>query len=139
MRSRRASVPVAEAELVVLKALWDGGPATVRELQQRDAAVGGWAYTTVQTLLQRLSDKGLVKADKRDLAHVFAAAVSREQLAGERVQEVADSLLDGALAPLLLRLLPNGRFSADEISRFRTLLDAAEARAQKRRRPREDA
>jgi predicted transcriptional regulator len=139
MSPRRASVPVAEAELIVLKALWAGGPATVRELQQRAADVGGWAYTTVQTLLQRLCDKGLVAADKRGHAHVFVPAVTREQFAGERVQEVADALLDGALAPLLLRLLPSGRFSADEIGRFRALLDQAEARAQKRRRPKGDA
>jgi predicted transcriptional regulator len=112
---------------------------TVRELQQRGTDVGAWAYTTVQTLLQRLVDKGLVAADKRGHAHVFTAAVTREQFAGERVQEVADALLDGALAPLLLRLLPRGTFTAAELERFRALLDEVEARPPQRRRPRRDA
>lgn len=135
MSPRRAQ-PVADAELAVLKELWDGGPGTVRELQERLAAgARDWAYTTVQTLLQRLCDKGLARADKRDLAHVFAAAASREQVASARVQEVVDAVLDGALAPLLLGLLPKGRFSAAEIARFRELLDVAERRGG-RKRPR---
>lgn len=129
-RSRKAlpAAAVADAELVVLKALWDGGPGTVRELLERLQGAGQqWAYTTVQTLLARLQDKGLVRADRRDLAHVFAAAVTRDQLAGRQVGEVAAALLDGAVAPLVLHLVANGRFSAAEIARFRALLDEAAA------------
>src|SRR5262249_56393731 len=74
MSPRRVRADVADAELTVLKALWDGGPGTVRELQERlRGNAAGWAYTTVQTLLGRLLDKGLVRADRRDIAHQFAA------------------------------------------------------------------
>ena len=53
--------PVSEAELEVLKALWERGPGTVRELREALGPQGrGWAYTTVQTLLQRLEAKGCV-------------------------------------------------------------------------------
>jgi BlaI family penicillinase repressor len=128
MSPRRVRADVADAELTVLKALWDGGPGTVRELQERlRGNAAGWAYTTVQTLLGRLLDKGLVRADRRDIAHQFAATVTREQFAGERVRQVAESVLDGALAPLLLGLLPKGRFSAQEIARLRELVDDLDA------------
>jgi len=129
MGPRPKSAPIADAELTVMKALWDGGPATVRELLERLAGdAAAWAYTTVQTLLLRLQEKGMVTVDKRGLAHVFTPACSREQFAGERVQNVAETVLDGALAPLLLGLLPKGRFSAAEIARLRRLLDEAEQR-----------
>jgi len=132
MPSRRpqAAASVADAEFAVLKVLWQIGPAVVRDVQQALEAHGRvYAYTTVQTLLQRLCDKGLVRKDERATAHVFAAALSREQHASARVTEVVDDVLDGALAPLLLGLLPNSRFTAAEIAQFRALLDAAERRA----------
>jgi BlaI family transcriptional regulator, penicillinase repressor len=137
MTPRRDSLPpVAEAELTVLKLLWDHGPGTVREVLDRLGAGQDWAYTTVQTLLLRLQEKGYVAADKRGLAHVFAAVIGREALAGQRVDELARNLLDGAVAPLLLRLVQRGRFSAAEIAHFRRLLDAAEGRSRgKGRKP----
>lgn len=121
---------VTEAELAVLKALWEGGPGTVRELLDRLG--GDQAYTTVQTLLSRLVDKGHVRTDRRDLAHVFTAVTAREELAGRQVQDVASTLLDGAIAPLLLRLVEQTKFTADELARFRDLLADAEARARAR-------
>lgn len=126
-RRRKSTPPIAEAELTVLKALWDAGPATVRELLDRLGT--DWAYTTVQTLLSRLEEKGAVKADKRGLAHVFRPTIGRDEMAQRRVDEVADSLLDGAVAPLVLRLVEQGRFSNEEIAAFRAMLQDAEQRA----------
>ena len=69
--------PVSESELEVLKTLWEVGACTVRTvnaaLQRRGRR---WAYTTVQTLLQRLEAKGYVACDRGGPAHVFRAAVS---------------------------------------------------------------
>ncbi|MHC4711323.1 MAG: BlaI/MecI/CopY family transcriptional regulator, partial [Planctomycetota bacterium] len=65
------------AELEVLKALWDHGPATVRQvmnhLHQLSRQV---AYTTVLTFLTRLEQKGYVKSDKSDVAYVYRPAVT---------------------------------------------------------------
>ena len=60
---------ITDAELAVLKSFWDHGPATVRELIARLDTDS--AYTTVQTLVTRLVEKGHVRADRRGLAHVF--------------------------------------------------------------------
>lgn len=122
----KSASTITEAELTVLKALWDGGPATVRELLARLGT--DWAYTTVQTLVSRLVDKGHVRADRKDLAHVFVATTAREELAARQVDEVASALLDGAVAPLVLRLVEQNRFSSAELERFRELLAAAEAK-----------
>ncbi|MBL8753905.1 MAG: BlaI/MecI/CopY family transcriptional regulator [Planctomycetes bacterium] len=122
----KPTVAIPEAELQVLRALWDGGPATVRELLDR--LDNEQAYTTVQTLVTRLVDKGLVRADRKELAHVFRAVVGRDELAGRQVHDVASTLLDGAVAPLLLRLVEQTKFTPREIERFRELLAAAEKR-----------
>ena len=62
----------SDSELEVLKALWEIGPATVRDLHGPLQESGSsWAYTTVQTLLARLEQKGYVRCDKSGRAHVF--------------------------------------------------------------------
>ncbi len=116
----RPAIP--EAELALLKALWERGPSTVRELR---AATPARAYTTVQTLLSRLEDKGYVSVDRGGVAHVFAASVSREDLLDQRLDQLASELCDGARVPLVLRLVAGGRFNADDIARFRRMLDEA--------------
>ena len=120
--------PVSEAELEVLKALWEQGPCTVRAV---NAALHGqgrrWAYTTVQTLLQRLEAKGHVRSERGGPAHVYRAAVTRERLLGQRLRDLADQLCGGAASPLLLALVEEGRITPEEIQRLRRLLDELEA------------
>ena len=120
--ARRAAV--SDAELEVLKELWTGGPQTVRDvvaaLRKRRRRL---AYNTVLTLLSRLRDKGYVAADRRETAHVFRPIVTREELLGSSLSALAERVCDGTASPLVLALVRNQRFSADEIAHFRRLLD----------------
>jgi predicted transcriptional regulator len=108
----------------VLKVLWEHGPATVRQVNAVLRKRGRrYAYTTVLTLLQRLEAKGHVRSDKAGVAHVFAAAVSREGLLQRRLGELADDLCDGTATPLVQALVEGGRLTPDDIERLRRLLD----------------
>ena len=123
----RKKNPVSDAELEVLKALWDHGPGTVRDVQSRMNADGrDRAYTTAQTLLVRLQGKGYVTSAKEGRAYVFRAAVSRDDLVGRSLEALADRVCDGASLPLLLNLVQSSRFAAGDIARFRELLDELE-------------
>jgi predicted transcriptional regulator len=127
MGNRKNSI--SDTELDVLKVLWDHGPGTVREINARLAQLGRrWAYTTVMTLLYRLEAKGFVASDKVSPAHVFRAAVSRDGLLRRRLKDLADDLCKGTPAPLVLALVENHRFSAQEITQFRQLLDQLETK-----------
>ena len=99
---------LGEAELGVLKALWDEGPATVRKvlehLHRRGRRV---AYTTVQTLLTRLEQKRYVTSNKSGLAYVYRARVTRERVTRSRLRTLLAQLYDGAAGPLVfLRVTP---------------------------------
>src|SRR5258708_11133617 len=119
---------LSEAETEVLKALWEHGPATVRQL---NGVLGGrgrrWAYTTVLTLLQRLQAKGYAASDApgAGAAHVFRASVSREELLQQRLKDTADELCEGSAAPLVLALVQGNQFTAEELARLRRLIDEA--------------
>ena len=123
-----SSVPsVSDAELDVLKVLWEHGPGTVRDVEARlRTRKRRWAYTTVLTLLSRLRDKGCVASDKAGAAHVFRPAVTREQLLRNGLTELADRVCDGLASPLVHALVQGERFSPDEIAELRKLLDELE-------------
>ena len=120
---------LGEAELQVLKALWDAGPATVREVMNRLHASGRRvAYTTVLTFLTRLEQKGYVRSNKSDLAYVYRAVASRTQVTRSRLKAVMDALFDGEAAPLVLQLMKTERFSPDELAELQRHIDQLEAR-----------
>jgi predicted transcriptional regulator len=126
---------LSEAEQDVLKALWDRGPGNVREIKELLGDRGRrWAYTTVATLLQRLQVKRYVAADSSVVPHVYRAIVTRDQLLDRRLKDAAEELCDGQAAPLILALVQGNRFSAEELARFRRLLDEA-ARESKPEKP----
>jgi BlaI family penicillinase repressor len=115
------------AELEVLKALWEVGPATVRALNEALQARGHrWAYTTVQTMLQRLGTKGFVRCQKGRPANTYAAAVSREVVLNRRLRDLADQFYDGTASPLLMALVEGGSLTGADVRRLRAMLDELE-------------
>ncbi len=114
---------VTDAELDVLRALWELGPATIRTLADRLYPSGGASeYATVQKLLERLEDKGHVAHEAEGRQNVYRARVARDALVARRLRETADQLCDGSLTPLITHLVSAGRLSADELRELRRLV-----------------
>lgn len=114
---------LGEAELAVLRVLWDHGPLTVREVMTRLHERGRKvAYTTVLTFLTRLDAKGFVAADRGDTAYIYRAKVSRDSVTRSRVRSLLQQLFDGAPGPVVLQLIEQGRFTSEEIAQLRKLI-----------------
>jgi BlaI family penicillinase repressor len=114
---------ITEAEMEVLKALWKSGGGTVREVAEMLPKKKARAYTTIQTLLKRLEDKGAVAVEKGSVPHVYRASVTRQGLMKQRLKSIAEDLCDGAAGPLLLALVDNKKFSEKELKSFKSLID----------------
>ncbi len=120
----RSKEDVTDAELSLLEALWDLGPATIRQLvEQVYRRNGPSMYATVQKLLDRLEAKGCVTRDRSAPVHVFAAGIKRDELIGRRLRAVADSLCGGSLSPLLTHLVEGRGLSVAERRELRSLSD----------------
>ena len=118
---------VTDTELEILKALWELGEGTVREVLEKLGPNGrDWAYTTAQTLLNRLQEKGCIESRKRGRAFVFRPLVSRDELLGQSLDDLASRVCDGKAMPLLLNLVQSPKFSRRELKRFKKLLDELE-------------
>src|ERR1700727_2187450 len=95
-----------DAELEILTVLWSRGPATVRDVHEIIAARRPTQYTTVLKQMQVMAEKGLVRRDENQRAHIYEAARPREwtqkQLAGDLLQRAfsgsAARLMQGALS-----------------------------------------
>lgn len=115
---------VTDAELEVLRALWELGPTTIRTLADRLYRRGGASeYATVQKLLERLEDKGHVKHHTEGRQNVFTARVQRDDLVARRLRDTAERLCDGSLTPLITHLVSAGRLSRHELRELRRLVD----------------
>jgi predicted transcriptional regulator len=120
----RTPQDVTGTELQLLQEMWDRGARTIRQLTDAVYPDGGTPqYATVQTLLKRLEGKGFVRRDSSGMAHLYSAAVGREELIGRRLQDMAEKLCGGSLTPLLTHLVKARRLSAQELQELRDLID----------------
>jgi predicted transcriptional regulator len=128
---KRMQADVTEAELALLQALWEEGPATIRQLVERVYAQEGTSvYATVQKLLDRLEAKGCVHRDRRGTVHVFEAAIDRGALIDRRLRAVADALCGGSITPLLTHLVKGGELSPSDRKELRMLIDRLDRKRQ---------
>lgn len=115
---------LGDAELEVLKVLWDHGPMTVREtLGILQAAGRDLAYTTVLTMMTRLEAKGVVAANKSGPAYVYRPRVTRERVTRDRLQGLIEQLFNGTPGSLVLQLMQSERFTPAELAEFRALIE----------------
>jgi predicted transcriptional regulator len=121
----RAPRDVTDTELAILQQLWDHGGRTIRQLTDALYPGGSQAqYATVQKLLDRLEEKGHVRRRRTGAAHLFSAAVGREELAGRRLRDVAEKLCGGSITPLLTHLVRTRKLSQQERRELRDLIDS---------------
>ena len=128
LTTRRASaIPrPTDGELEILRVLWERGPGTVREVQEGLGGSRETGYTTVLKLLQIMTEKGLVRRNESERAHVYAARVPREQTEKQLVGDLLDRAFAGSASTLVMRALSSKKASSEELARIRKFLDELE-------------
>jgi predicted transcriptional regulator len=100
---------VTDAELAVLRTLWEVGPCTIRVVTTRLYPPGGPScHATVQKLLERLEAKRFVRRRRAGACYAFRACVCREELIRRRLRRLAEELCDGDVR-VLIESLKRGR------------------------------
>jgi len=130
-KDRRAVRPTG-AQLEILGVLWDRGPSTVREVHDRLARGRELGYTTVLKLLQIMAEKGLVRRDESQRAHVYSARMPAEQTQRQLIGDLLERAFGGSAASLVQQAL-SAKTSPEEIARIREYLDALEGEAEGRK------
>jgi predicted transcriptional regulator len=121
----KKKLSATDAELAVLRLLWESESLTAREIREV-LYPGGTSsdHGTVQKLLQRLEKKQLVIRDSTAFVHVFRAKVSRGEMAGQQLESLAEKLTDGSLVPFIMHAVGSRSLTAQERKEIRRLLDS---------------
>jgi BlaI family penicillinase repressor len=119
-------VKPTDAELSILRVLWELGPSTVRQVQEALNERRETGYTTVLKLLQIMTEKGLVERDETERTHVYQASLPQEQTQRQLVSDLLDRAFGGSAKQLVLQALATKKTSAKEMAEIRRLLDQLE-------------
>ena len=115
-----------DAELAILRVLWDRGPSTVRQVMDELNKLRPTGYTTVLKFLQIMTEKGLVTRDATNRTHVYQPRLTSERTKHQVVRDVLDKVFGGSSAELVAQTLAAGMASAEELRSIRKLLDELE-------------
>src|SRR5215218_8574339 len=115
-----------DAELAILRVLWERGPSTVRQVHESLSGGRAIGYTTVLKLMQIMADKGIVERDETDRTHVYTPRRSEEHTQRQLLQDLLDRAFGGSALKLVMQALSTRKASPEELAQIRQLLDDRE-------------
>lgn len=113
-----------DAELSILRVLWQRGPSTVRQVLEALGEETG--YTTVLKFLQIMTEKGLVTRDESVRTHVYQARLPEEETQRQLVADLLDRAFSGSAQKLVMHALSAKKASVKDLEEIRKLLDQME-------------
>lgn len=129
---REKTVKLTKFELEVMNALWELGAASVREIQEGLPEKKRPAYTTVQTIVYRLEEKGAVRRVKKiGNAHIFEPVVTRKAAHRRLINELLE-LFGGSARPLMAHLVEAGKLSLDDVRELESDLASLKGKEKQR-------
>jgi predicted transcriptional regulator len=127
-KEKKSSRPT-EAELEILQVLWDGGPQTVREINDKMSTDKKVGYTTTLKLLQIMTAKGLTLRNETGRTHLYAPATGMEETRSQLLDRFVDTAFGGSAMSLVMQALGNHRASEEEMNKIKELLSKMEEKS----------
>ena len=111
-----------DAELAILRVLWERGPSTVRQVHEALGEERETGYTTSLKLMQIMAEKGHVTRDESNRTHVYAAKLTRAETQSQLISDLVDRAFGGSAAALVLQALNSDATTPEEIAEIRKLI-----------------
>ena len=131
---KKSSIPKpTEAELAILRVLWELGPSTVRQVHDVLAADRPLAYTTTLKLIQIMTEKRLVTREERERVHIYQAAHPEEEMQQKLVSDLLNRAFRGSAAKLVMQVLASKPATAKELQELQQVIDTYVQKKEKSR------
>ena len=111
-----------DAELAILRVLWERGPSTVRQVHDVLSEQRDFAYTTTLKLLQLMTEKGITVREEEGRIHLYRAGFAQEDTQQRLVADLLERAFGGSSAKLVVQALAAKPASAEELQEIRQLL-----------------
>lgn len=120
--ARKPSTHPTDAELEILRVLWDSGPMPLGEICQEVRKNRSAATTTIATTLGIMLNKGYVKRREGPRGYLWTAAIKRQATAKKAIRKIVDYVFDGSARGLIVHLIDNNELSEQDIEQIREML-----------------
>jgi predicted transcriptional regulator len=117
---------LSKGELEVARVLWGLGTATVREVHEAFPAERAIDFTTVQTYLRRLEQKGYIRGRLAGRTRVYTPKIKSGTVIRETIDDLVERLFAGETLPLVRHLIEERGISETDLAELRALLDRLE-------------
>ena len=124
----RQSEILTEAELRVMKVLWERDSGTVQQVLDSMEEKPALAYNSVLTTIRVLERKGYLKHIKDGRAHVYAPVVRQQEATRSEIRRLASRFFGDSHEDLVLNILEDRGMEREELARLRKMLDRGEGR-----------
>jgi len=110
---------IADSELEVMRILWqEGRPLSFAEIRTALADKTDWKKSTIQTLLGRLRDKGIVSTQEHYVT-LYSPNVSETEYVKTEGQNFIDKLFDGSAMKLVTALCQSGQLDEGDVDELK--------------------
>lgn len=120
---------LGRSELEVLQYIVDNHPISVGEAAKHFAETHGQARTTVQTVMERLREKGYLSRKKKGAVNLYSPRVSKPELMRHLVGDFVSGVLGGSLSPFVAYLNDQDSVSDQEIAKLKKVVAELESRS----------
>jgi predicted transcriptional regulator len=116
---------LSDAEWRIMTCLWQGSPASARDVLDRLGRKVGWAYTTVKTMLTRLAEKGAVKERIEGNVALYEPRITQREARRAALRSLVERAFGGAYGVFVHHLVADEKLSAKERAELDRLLHEA--------------
>ena len=113
---------ISEAEYEVMKIVWKYAPINTNEITEKLLATSSWSAKTIQTLIKRLVNKGVLTYEKNSRVFMYTPVVKESEYISQESNSFLNRYYDGDITAMLSAYIQNDKLSKTEIETLRALL-----------------
>ncbi|MGB9234752.1 MAG: BlaI/MecI/CopY family transcriptional regulator [Terriglobales bacterium] len=124
----KQSETLTDAELRVMKVLWEKGSGTVQQVLDSITEKPALAYNSVLTTIRILERKGYLKHSKDGRAHIFMPVVRQQDATRTEIRHLVSRFFRNSNEDLVLNILEDQGIQPAELDRLRKMLDRGDVK-----------
>ncbi|MGD0890171.1 MAG: BlaI/MecI/CopY family transcriptional regulator [Terracidiphilus sp.] len=121
----KRSITLTQAELRLMKVLWDRGESSVADVVSAVSDDAPLAYTSVLTTIRILENKGYVSHRQEGRAFLYSSAIGEAEASRSEVRHVLQRFFGNSRERLLLSLLGDDDITPSELKRLKEAIALA--------------
>ncbi|OLR59073.1 BlaI/MecI/CopY family transcriptional regulator [Anaerostipes sp. 494a] len=114
---------ISEAEFEVMKIIWKYAPISTNDITEKLLQTTTWSPKTIQTLIKRLVNKGVLSYEKEGRVFVYTPLVKENEYLDQKSHSFVKRYYDGDITAMLSAYIENDKLSKQEIEHLRSLLN----------------